>query len=125
MKAGLDPAAAESLTTTAYLYDDDGNVEEELPVDFAAYTKAAALEEPDPTEYGVWVPGLPVLIGAGLDAVNCADWLRGLILDGIVGGVGAVLGFNEPIPNRCQPSPNTPSFAQSVAQVPTVVTDTK
>ena len=92
-EAGLDPAAAESLTTTAYLYDDDGNVEEELPVDFAAYTKAAALEEPDPTEYGVWVPGLPVLIGAGLDAVNCADWLRGLILDGIVGGVGAVLGF--------------------------------
>ena len=92
-EAGLDPAAAESLTTTAYLYDDDGNVEEELPVDFAAYTKAAALEEPDPTEYGVWVPGLPVLIGTGLDAVNCADWLRGLILDGIVGGVGAVLGF--------------------------------
>ncbi|MFR1436460.1 MAG: ferrous iron transport protein B [Acutalibacteraceae bacterium] len=92
-EAGLDPAAAESLTTTAYLYDDDGNVEEELPVDFAAYTKAAALEEPDPAEYGVWVPGLPVLIGAGLDAVNCADWLRGLILDGIVGGVGAVLGF--------------------------------
>lgn len=92
-EAGLDPAAAESLTTTAYLYDDDGNVEEELLVDFAAYTKAAALEEPDPAEYGVWVPGLPVLIGAGLDAVNCADWLRGLILDGIVGGVGAVLGF--------------------------------
>ena len=92
-EAGLEPAQAESLTTTAYLYDDEGNVEEELPVDFAAYTQAAALEEPDPAEYGVWVPGLPVLIGAGLDAVNCADWLRGLILDGIVGGVGAVLGF--------------------------------
>ena len=91
--AGLDPAEAESLTTTAYLYDDEGNVEEELPVDFAAYTEAAALEEPDPAEYGVWVPGIPVLIESGLDAINCADWLRGLILDGIVGGVGAVLGF--------------------------------
>ncbi len=92
-EAGLDPAEAESLTTTAYLYDDEGNVEEELPVDFAAYTEAAALEEPDPAEYGVWVPGIPVLIESGLDAINCADWLRGLILDGIVGGVGAVLGF--------------------------------
>lgn len=91
--AGLDPAEAESLTTTAYLYDDEGNVEEELPVDFAAYTEAAALEEPDPADYGVWVPGIPVLIKSGLDAINCADWLRGLILDGIVGGVGAVLGF--------------------------------
>ena len=41
----------------------------------------------------VWVPGVPVVIEAGLDALNCADWLRGLILDGIVAGVGAVLGF--------------------------------
>lgn len=39
------------------------------------------------------MPGIPVLIGNGLEAVNCADWLSGLILDGIVGGVGAVLGF--------------------------------
>ena len=92
-EAGLDPAEAESLTTTAYLYDDEGNVEEELPVDFAAYTEAAALEEPDPADYGVWVPGIPVLIESGLTAINCVDWLQGLILDGIVGGVGAVLGF--------------------------------
>ena len=91
--AGLDPAEAESLTTTAYLYDDEGNVEEELPVDFTAYTEAAALEEPDPADYGVWVPGIPVLIKSGLTAINCVDWLQGLILDGIVGGVGAVLGF--------------------------------
>ena len=50
-------------------------------------------EEPDPASYGVWVPGIPVLIESGLDALNCADWLKGLILDGIVAGVGAVLGF--------------------------------
>lgn len=92
-EADLDPAAATDLTTTAYLYDDDGNIEEEIPVDFAAYTQAASIEEPDPASYGVWVPGLPVLISDGLNAVNCADWLKGLILDGIVGGVGAVLGF--------------------------------
>ena len=48
---------------------------------------------PDRSEYGVWVPGIPVLVENGLDALNCADWLKGLILDGIVAGVGAVLGF--------------------------------
>ena len=92
-EAGVDPAEASDLTTTAYLYDDNGNVEEEIPVDYASYTEAAELEEPDPANYGVWVPGIPVLIEDGLDAINCADWLKGLILDGIVGGVGAVLGF--------------------------------
>ncbi|MDR1062282.1 MAG: ferrous iron transporter B [Clostridiales bacterium] len=50
-------------------------------------------EEPDPADYGIWVPGIPVLIGAALEAANCAEWLSALILDGIVAGVGAVLGF--------------------------------
>jgi ferrous iron transport protein B len=49
--------------------------------------------EPDPADYGVWVPGIPVLVEDGLAAIHCADWLQGLILDGIVAGVGAVLGF--------------------------------
>lgn len=44
-------------------------------------------------ENGIWVPGIPVLLEKGLDAVNCAEWLKGLVLDGIVAGVGAVLGF--------------------------------
>ena len=50
-------------------------------------------EEPDPADYGVWVPGIPVLIGNLLEKANGAEWLNGLILDGIVAGVGAVLGF--------------------------------
>ena len=50
-------------------------------------------EEPDPADYGIWVPGIPVLVGNLLDSIGCADWLSGLILDGIVAGVGAVLGF--------------------------------
>ena len=50
-------------------------------------------EEPDPAEYGVWVPGVPVLVEKGLDALHCNDVLKALILDGIVAGVGAVLGF--------------------------------
>ena len=59
-----------------------------------ADTFDAAMENaPDTSEYGIWVPGIPVLVENGLDKIGCADWLKGLILDGIVGGVGAVLGF--------------------------------
>lgn len=50
-------------------------------------------EEPDPADYGVWVPGIPVLVGNGLETAGAADWLAGLVNDGIVAGVGAVLGF--------------------------------
>ncbi|MDY5512560.1 MAG: ferrous iron transport protein B, partial [Eubacteriales bacterium] len=50
-------------------------------------------EEPDPSDYGVWVPGIPVLVESALNKGNCAEWLRGLIMNGIVAGVGAVLGF--------------------------------
>ena len=48
---------------------------------------------PDTSTYGIWVPGVPVLIESLLDKINCAEWLKGLILDGIVAGAGAVLGF--------------------------------
>ena len=58
-----------------------------------AYFEGRGFEAPDPADYGIWVPGIPVLIGNGLDAIGCADWLEGLILDGIVAGLGAVLGF--------------------------------
>ncbi|MCR5460702.1 MAG: ferrous iron transporter B [Acetatifactor sp.] len=62
-------------------------------LDAIAYFEKNGFEEPDPADYGVWVPGVPVLVESGLDAVGCADWLKSLILDGIVAGVGAVLGF--------------------------------
>ena len=62
-------------------------------VDAVSYLEENGFDEPDPADYGVWVPGIPVLIGNGLEAVGTADWLSGLILDGIVAGVGAVLGF--------------------------------
>ncbi|MCR5353652.1 MAG: ferrous iron transport protein B, partial [Clostridiales bacterium] len=71
--------------TVEYTYED---LQSALPV----YEKYGG-EEPDPANYGVWVPSIPVLVENGLDAVNCAPWLKGLILDGIIAGVGAVLGF--------------------------------
>ena len=65
--------------------------------DISAFYDAALGEEaegvPDPSEYGVWVPGIPVLAENGLEAANCPEWLNSLLIDGIIGGVGAVLGF--------------------------------
>ena len=54
---------------------------------------ADGYEAPDPANYGVWIPGIPVFVEKALTSIGCADWLSGLILDGIVAGVGAVLGF--------------------------------
>ena len=62
-------------------------------VDAVSYLSKNGFDAPDPADFGVWVPGIPVLIGNGLEAAGAADWLNGLILDGIVAGVGAVLGF--------------------------------
>ena len=65
---------------------------EDLAAAIDVYEKYGG-EEPDPADYGIWIKGIPVLVEEGLDAVQCADWLKGLILDGIIAGVGAVLGF--------------------------------
>ena len=76
------PEDADKDTTVAMTYQDA-----------VSYMEENGFDEPDPAAYGVWVPGIPVLIENGLDSIGCADWLKGLILDGIVAGVGAVLGF--------------------------------
>ena len=92
-EAGIEPDEATELTAEAVVYDDEGNVEETIPVTYEDYQAALTVEEPDPADYGIWVPGVPVIVENLLAKVNCAEWLQGLILDGIVGGVGAVLGF--------------------------------
>ena len=78
--------------------------EEDLSVEEAEFTgedlanaipvmEKYGFAEPDPADDGWWIPGVPVVVEKVLDKMNCADWLKGLILDGIVAGVGAVLGF--------------------------------
>ena len=93
-------ATVDKSTTADYTVEDEETLEETTKTakyaDLEAAVAAAekySFADPDPADYGIWVPGIPVLIERGLDAVNCADWLKGLILDGIVAGVGAVLGF--------------------------------
>ncbi|MDE6015181.1 MAG: ferrous iron transporter B [Acetatifactor sp.] len=74
-------------------YGTYGEVLAENGFDVSETVDAAMEDAPDTADYGIWVPGVPVLVESLLDAVNCAEWLKGLILDGIIGGVGAVLGF--------------------------------
>ena len=101
-----EAAAAEAIATLRAAVPAGSSIDYELEdeetlavsTETADYdTIEAALDaygtEPDPADYGVWVPGIPVLVGNLLDSLNCADWLSGLINDGIVAGVGAVLGF--------------------------------
>ncbi|MDP4119189.1 MAG: ferrous iron transporter B [Bacillota bacterium] len=89
----LMPKDAKTLTATAYLHDDNGVVEKEIPVDYNTYMSVANKEKPNPADYGIWIPGVPVLLGNFLESVHCAAWLQGLLLNGIVAGVGAVIGF--------------------------------
>ena len=109
-----EAVASAALTKLVVATPDDAAVtyeledEETLAVEYVDSTKAdledavanylnkdykESVGAPDTSTYGVWVPGIPVLIEKLLDALNAADWVRGLILDGIVAGVGAVLGF--------------------------------
>ena len=92
-----DAKAIPSATYT--VVDEETMADEEVTSSYADLKKAATVyekydyEAPDPAAYGIWVPGVPVLIENLLAKTNCAEWLSGLILDGIVAGVGAVLGF--------------------------------
>ena len=61
--------------------------------DAVNYFEENGFTEPDPADYGLWIKGIPTLIGDGLEKAGAEEWLSGLILDGIVAGVGAVLGF--------------------------------
>ena len=86
---------------TTYVVEDEETLElsDPIEIDEEAAENARAMadkygeEGPDPADYGIWVPGVPALIGSLLEKAQVADWLSGLILDGIVTGVGAVLGF--------------------------------
>ena len=97
--AYVDNNGTEPVSEFTYLSVDDETLEvTEETASLDDYEDAVAVidkygEEIDPAEYGIWIPGIPALVESGLDAVNAADWLKGLILEGIVAGVGAVLGF--------------------------------
>ena len=93
-----DEETLETLEKTVYFdsVPDGANEDEVIGVsykDAVAYFEKNGFDAPDPADYGTFVPSIPSLVERGLDKAGAADWLKGLILDGIVAGVGAVLGF--------------------------------
>ena len=93
-KAEATIAAWEAGETSAFLEDEEtGDKSDEWDVDEAAYTEAQAVEEPDPSDYGVWVPGIGALIQTGLDRIGASETIKSLVVDGAWGGVATVLGF--------------------------------
>jgi len=98
-EAGAILEAGEAGESVVYFYDDDTGETTEVEVtgDLVAEAEATVArfgeEGPDPSDYGTWQNGIPVIVGGWLEDIGCADWLSGLIVDGIIAGVGAVLGF--------------------------------
>ena len=96
---GLDPESpdfaslAQALVAQRPLRASDGSPEGTEEVTFSIYQAALAAEEPAPQAYGPWVRGIPALVEGWMESGNVADWLRQLVVEGIIGGVGAVLGF--------------------------------
>ncbi len=97
--AKIVSGAKKTDTVTYTVEDDETLAQEEETASYEDLLESAEAmagvdyAEPDPASYGVWIPGIPALISALLEKIGCAEWLSGLILDGIVAGVGAVLGF--------------------------------
>ncbi len=93
-----DEETLEESELTAYYSAVPENANEEETVGMS-YKEAVdffeknGFDEPNPADYGAWVNGVPVAVGNLLEKANTPEWLSGLILDGIVAGVGGVLGF--------------------------------
>ena len=89
-----EEAQAKHAVATMEVEGDDGEVEEQA-INFADYQAALEVEEPEPSDgsWGLWIPGLGAIIGNALEAADVAPWLQSLVMDGIVAGVGAVIGF--------------------------------
>ena len=85
--------AYENGESVAYFFDAETGETTAVAADAETYAEALTVEEPDPNDYGHWQDSIPVMVGNWLESIACADWLSGLIVDGIIGGVGAVLGF--------------------------------
>ena len=90
------PELAKLLKVPVYFEDEEsGEINRMETIGFASYivNKRVVETEPNPSDYGLWVPGIPGLVAAALDKVGASDFIVSLVLDGIIGGVGTVFGF--------------------------------
>lgn len=93
MEQFIADADAAGITATYDDYDDETGENEEIAVDAATYAEALDVEEPNPSDYGVWVPGIPALVTGAMEAGDVDPQVQSLVIDGIVAGVGSVFGF--------------------------------
>lgn len=77
----------------AYASYGDSLAKDGYDISYAVNDALTSQNVPQPLDYGIYVPGIPTITEHALDSINCADWLKSLVVDGIIGGVGAVLGF--------------------------------
>lgn len=77
----------------AYTSYGDSLAKDGYDISYAVNDALTSQNVPQPLDYGIYVPGIPTITEHALDSINCADWLKSLVVDGIIGGVGAVLGF--------------------------------
>ena len=91
-------AKAAGLTATdVVITDEDGNDTDEVidsvsATDFQAALEGS-LEEPDAADYDGFVPSIPTAVSDALDNAGASDAVKSLVVDGVIGGVGSVLGF--------------------------------
>ena len=93
-KAEATVKAWEAGEKKASIEDEEtGETADEWDIDEAAYKAAKEVEEPDPSKYGVWVPGIGALITGALERAGVGETVKSLVVDGAWGGVATVLGF--------------------------------
>ena len=94
---GFVASAADVTAKDVVITDEDGNdTEDTIPAvtadDFLAAVDAQS-EEPDPADYDGYVPSIPGAVEGWLDDAGASDAVKSLVIDGVIGGVGSVLGF--------------------------------
>lgn len=89
----LETIKAKDYPAFEAAYSDYGEVLAQSGYDIVSISENAIASAPQTSDYGIWIKGVPVLADELLTKIHCADWLRSLIVDGIIGGVGSVLGF--------------------------------
>lgn len=89
----LETIKAKDYPAFEAAYSDYGEALAQSGYDIISISENAIAAAPQTSSYGIWIKGVPVLADEFLTKINCADWLKSLIVDGIIGGVGSVLGF--------------------------------
>ena len=65
----------------------------EAKITYNDFAECALLDEPSPSDHGIWIPGISSAVEGGLERAGVNEVVIDCIVNGVIGGVGAVLGF--------------------------------